>query len=39
MGFFKARILEWAATSFFTGSSLLRDRTQVSYIGRQILYH
>ena len=32
-GIFQARILEWVAISFS------RDWTQVSYIGRQILYH
>ena len=34
-----ARILEWIAISFSRGSSQPRDRTWVSYIGRQILYH
>ena len=29
----QARILEWVAISFSTGSSQPRDRTQVSYIG------
>ena len=38
-GISQARILEWVALSFFRGSSQLRDRTQVSCIGRQILYH
>ena len=37
--FSQARILEWVAIFFSRGSSLPRDRTQVSYIGRQILYH
>ena len=32
MGFPKARILEWVAISFSRGSSLPRDRTQVSCI-------
>ena len=39
MGFFQARILEWAAISFSRGSSLLKDWTRVSCIGRRILYH
>ena len=30
---------KWVAISFFWGSSQPRDRTWVSYIGRQILYH
>ena len=34
---FQARILEWVAISFSRGSSQPRDRTHVSYIGRQIL--
>ena len=34
----KARILEWVATPSFRGSSWTRDRTYISYIGRQILY-
>ena len=37
-GIFQARILEWAAISLPTGSSRTRDRTHVSYTGRQILY-
>ena len=35
----QARILEWFAISFSRGSSLPRDWTHVSCIGRQILYH
>ena len=35
----QARILEWVAISFSRGISQPRDRTQVSCIGRQILYH
>ena len=41
-GIFQARILKWVAISFSRGSSLPRDRTQVSLvscIGRQLLYH
>ena len=41
-GILQARILEWVAISFSRGSSLSRDRTQVSYIsciGRWVLYH
>ena len=35
-GIFQARVLEWVAISFSTGSSRPRDRTQVSHIaGRQ----
>ena len=34
----QARILEWVAISFSRGSSLLRDQTRVSWIGRRILY-
>ena len=34
----QARILEWAASSFSRGSSRPRDRTCVSYIGRQIFF-
>ena len=37
-GISQARILEWVAISFSRESSLLRDRTCISYIGRQILY-
>ena len=32
-GIFQARVLEWVAISFSTGSSPPRDRTQVSHIG------
>ena len=39
MGILQARILEWGAMSSSRGSSRPRDRTQVSCIGRQILYH
>ena len=35
----QARILEWVAISFSPESSQSRDRTWVSCIGRQILYH
>ena len=41
-GILQARILEWVAMPFSRGSSQPRDRThisQVSCIGRQILYH
>ena len=38
-GIFQARIQEWIAISFSRGSSQARDWTQVSCIGRQILYH
>ena len=41
-GIFQARILEWFAISYSTGSSWPRNNTQVSWvscIGRQILYH
>ena len=38
-GILQARILEWVAISFTRGSSWPRDRTCVSCIGRQILYH
>ena len=38
-GIFQARILEWLAISSSRGSSRLRDRTHVSCIGRQVLYH
>ena len=34
-----ARILEWVAISFSRGSSQPRDRTDVSCIGKWILYH
>ena len=36
---FQARILEWAAISYSRRSSWPRDRTCISCIGRQILYH
>ena len=35
----QARILEWVAISFSRGSSWTRERTSVSCVGRQILYH
>ena len=35
----QARTLEWVTISFSRGSSWPRDRTWVSCIGRQILYH
>ena len=38
-GISQARILEWDAISFSTGSSWLRDQTCISCIGRRILYH
>ena len=38
-GIFQARILEWVAISFSKESSQTRNWTQVSYMGRQILYH
>ena len=38
-GISQARILEWVAISSSRGSSWPRDWTQVSGIGRQILYH
>ena len=41
-GISQARILEWVAISFSRGSSQPRDQThisQVSYIGRRVLYH
>ena len=37
-GILHARILEWVAISFSRGSSLFRDWTHVSCIGRWILY-
>ena len=36
---FQVRILGRVAISYSRGSSWPRDQTQVSYIGRQILYH
>ena len=38
-GILQARTLEWVAISFSRGFSQPRDRTRVSWIGRQILYH
>ena len=38
-GISQARVLVWVAISFSRGSSQPRDRTQVSYISRWILYH
>ena len=38
-GALQARILEWVAMPNSRGSSWLRDQTQVSCIGRQLLYH
>ena len=38
-GILQARILERVAISFFRGSSQPRDRTQASYIGRQIPHY
>ena len=38
-GISQARILERVAISSFRGSSQPRDRTHVSCIGRQIIYH
>ena len=38
-GIFQARILEWVAISFSRGSSWPRDRTCISFTGRQILSH
>ena len=38
-GILQARILEWVAVSFSIGSSWPRDRTLISCIGEQILYH
>ena len=38
-GISQAKILEWIAISFSSGSSQLRDPTHVSCVGRQILYH
>ena len=37
-GILQARILEWVAISSSRGSSQPRDHTQVSCIGRQVLY-
>ena len=41
-GILQARIMEWVAMPFSKGSSRLRDRScvsDVSYLGRQVLYH
>jgi len=38
MGILQARMLEWVAISFSSGSSPPRNQTQVSSIGRQVLY-
>ena len=38
-GISQARILEWVAISCYRGSSQPKDRTHLSYIGRQILHH
>ena len=38
-GLFQARIVEWVAISYSTGSSQTRNWTHVSSIGRWILYH
>ena len=37
-GVLQARILEWGAVSFSRGSSQARNGTQVSCIGRQIVF-
>ena len=37
-GISQARILEWVAISFSTGSSWPRDQTRVSFIGRRIFF-
>ena len=39
LGILQARILEWVAMPSSRGSSPPRHRTQVSCIGRRILYH
>ena len=39
MGIIQARRVEWVAMPFSKGSFQPRDRTQVSLIARQILYH
>ena len=39
LGFPRQRILEWIAISFSIGAFQSKDRTHVSCIGRQILYH
>ena len=38
-GISQARILKWVAIFFSRGTSLPRDQTQVSMLGRQLLYH
>ena len=38
-GILQAKILGWVAISSSRGSSQPRDRTHISCIGRQILYH
>ena len=38
-GISQARILEWVSISFSRGSSRPRDRTSMSCVDRQILYH
>ena len=38
-GVLQARILEWVAMPSSRGSALPRDQTQVSCIGRRVLYH
>ena len=38
-GILQARILEWVVISFSRGSSQPRNQTQVSCIGKWILYH
>ena len=38
-GISQARILEGMAISFFRGSSRPRDRTCISCVSRQVLYH
>ena len=37
-GISQARVLEWVAISFSRGSSLPRDQTHISCIGRWVLY-
>ena len=39
LGIFQARILEWVAISFSSGSFQPRDWTLISCIGNQVLYH
>ena len=38
-GISQVRTLEWVAICFSRGSSWPRNQSQISYIGRQILYH